>query len=71
MGESKSEFEQLRTIEEELRLFVAYYDQHVEAAEQRGSRHHPFAPRTVRMVAEVKPSLERLDQLRKAVEVKN
>lgn len=68
MGESEREFEQLRAVEEEVRSYVEYFDHHVKAAERRGSKLHPFAPRTVETVERLRPWLERLDEMRKEKE---
>jgi DNA-directed RNA polymerase subunit RPC12/RpoP len=63
-GMAEGELEELRAVEAEVRAFVKYFDHHVKAAEDRGSKLHPFAPRTVEMVESFRPALERLDRLR-------
>lgn len=60
----EQEVADMRTVEDSLREFVKYFDEQVEAARRRGSGHHPFAPRTVQLVEEVRPLLARLDQAR-------
>jgi hypothetical protein len=59
------ELEALREVEAEVRAFLTYFDYHVTAAEERGSRLHPFAPRTVETVEALRPHLATLDELRR------
>lgn len=59
-----SEQEALLEIEARVRDYVNYFDHHVRAAERRGSKLHPFAPRTVETVEAMRPFLRELDQLR-------
>jgi hypothetical protein len=66
MWVEQSELKELRGMEDELRSFVEYFDHHAGAYEQRGSQHHPFAPRTVEMVATLRPILKRLDESRQS-----
>jgi hypothetical protein len=62
---SQGEVEELRQLELLLRDFDEHFQYQVAAAEQRGSEHHPFAPRTVKLMESAQPILRRLEEMRK------
>ena len=61
----ETELSALLEIECEVRDLVEFINREVAASEQRGSQHHPFAPRTMQFVEKVKPHLNELDGVRR------
>ncbi len=63
-GKSDEEAAALLEIEGKVRAFVQYVDEQSRAAQARGMKHSPFAPRTLQMVEELRPLLRALDEKR-------